>query len=139
MRQRIFLSSLVGLGLLVGLPASSHHSTITYFDPDISVEYKDVTAVSFDVMNPHTRLVFLAPDDEGNEVEWTASTQSANVLRRMGIGPGFINPGDKLTVTASPHRSGSHIVLMTAVAFPNGDYAVLAIGARGGLFRAEPE
>ena len=139
MRQQGFVSSLVGVGLLAGLPASAHHSTTTYFDPEVSIEYKDVTAVSFEVVNPHTKLVFLATDEEGNEVEWTASTQSANVLRRMGIGADSISPGDKLTVTASPHRDGLKLVLMTRVIFPNGDYAVLSIGATGGLFRAEPE
>jgi len=138
MRQNIFVLSLIGAGLLAGLPVSAHHSTFAYYDSEISVEYEDVTVVSFEVMNPHTRLVFLATDEDGNEDEWTASTQSANVLRRMGIGPGFISPGDKLTVTASPHRDGSNLVLMTRMAWPNGDYAVLSIGPSSGLFRAEP-
>jgi hypothetical protein len=139
MRQKIFLLSLIGTALLAGLPAFSHHSTFAYYDPEISVEYDDVTVVSFEVMNPHTRLVFLATDEDGNEVEWTASTQSANVLRRMGIGASSISPGDKLTVTASPHREGLNLVLMTRVAWPNGDYAVLSIGPGSGVFRAESE
>ena len=139
MKQRIFLSSLVGTALLAGLPALAHHSTFTYYDPEVSIEYKDVTAVSFEVMNPHARLVFLVTDEDGNAVEWTAATQSANVLRRMGIGADSISPGDTLTVTASPHRDGLKLVLMTKVAWPNGDYAVLSIGASSGLFRAEPD
>lgn len=136
---RIVVSSLIGVSLLAALPASAHHSTITYYDPAVSTEYEDVTVVSFEVMNPHTRLVFLAKDEQGNEVEWTASTQSANVLRRMGIGADSISPGDKLTVTASPHREGLRLVLMTKVAWPNGDYAVLSIGPTSGIFRAEPD
>lgn len=139
MSPRTFVSFLVGVSLLAALPASAHHSTITYYDPAVSAEYKDVTVVSFEVMNPHTRLVFLATDEHGNEVEWTASTQSANVLRRMGLGADSIRPGDKLTVTASPHRDGLRLVLMTKVAWSNGDYAVLSIGPTSGLFRAEPE
>ena len=139
MRQRSLLSALVGLALLVGVPASAHHSTFTYFDPEVTAEYKDVTVVSFEVMNPHTRLVFLATDEEGNEAEWTAATQSANVLRRMGISADSISPGDKVTVTASPHRDGLKLLLMTRVVFPNGDYAVLSIGPGSGVFRAEPE
>ena len=139
MRRLVVVLSLVGQSLLVGLPAFAHHSTPTYFDPDISIEYKNVTAISFDVINPHTRLVFLATDDEGNEVEWTGATQSANVLRRMGIGADWISPGDKLTVTGSPHRRGANVVLVTKVVLPSGDYAVLSLGLAGGLFHAEPE
>ncbi len=139
MKPRILVSTLVGACLLAASPVLAHHSTVTYYDPAVSIEYKDVTVVSFEVMNPHTRLVFIAADEHGNEVEWTASTQSANVLRRMGIGADVISPGDKLTVTASPHREGLNLVLMTKVAWSNGDYAVLSIGASGGLFRVEPE
>jgi hypothetical protein len=139
MRQGIFVLSLLGMALLAGLPALAHHSTFTYYDPEVSVEYEDVTVVSFEVMNPHTRLVFLATDEDGNEIEWIASTQSANVLRRMGISANSIGPGDKLTVTASPHRDGSKLVLMTRMAWPNGDYAVLSIGPSSGLFHAESE
>jgi hypothetical protein len=139
MKPQILVLTLVGASLFGALPVLAHHNTSVYFDPAVSIEYKDVTAVSFEVINPHTRLVFLATDEQGNEVEWTASTQSANVLRRMGIGADAISPGDKLTVTASPHRNGLKLVLMTKVAWSNGDYAVLSIGASGGLFRVEPE
>ena len=129
LNKRTILLTLAGGCLTAALPASGHHSTFNYYDPEVIVEYEDVTAVSFEVMNPHARLVFLVTDDDGNEVEWTATTQSANVLR----------PGDKVTVTASPHREGLNLVLMTEVAWENGDYAVLSIGASGGLFRADAE
>ena len=135
-QQKIYAIAFISVSLLLSLPATAHHSTITYFDPNVSVEYKALTVVAFEIVNPHTRLVFRATDDNGNEEEWTASTQSANVLRRMGIGADFVQPGDTVTVTASPHRNGSKLVLMTRMDFPNGDYAVMAIGARGGLFRA---
>ncbi|MFL2546627.1 MAG: DUF6152 family protein [Candidatus Rariloculaceae bacterium] len=139
LNKKTILLTLAGGCLTAALPASGHHSTFNYYDPEVIVEYEDVTAVSFEVMNPHARLVFLVTDDDGNEVEWTATTQSANVLRRMGISADSIRPGDKLTVTASPHREGLNLVLMTEVAWENGDYAVLSIGASGGLFRADAE
>ncbi len=53
-------------------PALSHHSREAYFDMDAVVELEDVTAVSFKIVNPHSQLVFMAKDEQGNEVEWAA-------------------------------------------------------------------
>ena len=125
----------VTLGLLGARAAVSHHSRDAYFDMDRVIEISNVTAVAFRVVNPHSQLVFLATDDQGNEVEWTAGILSANHLRRAGITSDLISPGDKLTVTGSPSLRESNVMWLYTVVLPNGDIADLfgAIRTRVGV------
>ena len=69
---------------------------------DTTIELRDVTAVSFKVVNSHSQLVFLATDEQGNQMEWTAGVMSASHLRRARVPADLIRPGDTLTVTGSP-------------------------------------
>ena len=125
----------VTLCLMGTRAAVSHHSRDAYFDMDRVIEIGNVTAVAFRVVNPHSQLVFLATDDQGNEVEWTAGILSANHLRRAGITSDLISPGDKLTVTGSPSLRESNVMWLYTVVLPNGDIADLfgAIRTRVGV------
>ena len=123
----------VTLGLLGARAAVSHHSRDVYFDMDRVIEIGNVTAVAFRVVNPHSQLVFLATDDQGNEVEWTAGIHSANHLRRAGITPDLISPGDKLTVTGSPSLREPNVMWLYTVVLPNGDVADLFGATRTGV------
>ena len=57
-------------GILIGLPATAHHSGATYFNLDEEVVHENVTVVAYHVVNPHGRLIYLVTDDAGNEVQW---------------------------------------------------------------------
>ena len=132
MRKSSFVAGVAVLALLYLSPATSHHSREAYFHMDRVIELTDVTAVSFKIVNPHSQLVFTAEDDEGNEVEWTAGVMSASHLRRAGVTPDLINPGDKLTVTGSPSRKDSNVMWLYTVVLPNGDVADLFDAIRSG-------
>ena len=102
-----FAISFATLAVLVGVSASAHHSGTTYFDLSATIEHEDVTVVSYDLVNPHGRLVYTFTDDAGNEVEWAGELPSANNVRRR-MGELTFRPGETLTsVTGSPSRSGS--------------------------------
>ena len=85
MRQFGIVLLIAILSLLGARPAVSHHSREAYFDMDTLIEFSNVTAVTFKVVNPHSQLVFLVTDDQGNQVEWTAGVMSASHLRRAGV------------------------------------------------------
>jgi hypothetical protein len=114
-------------------PALSHHSREAYFDMDAVIELEDVTAVSFKIVNPHSQLVFMAKDEQGNEVEWTAGILGASHLRRAGISPDLIIPGDNLTVTGSPGRDKPNVMWLYTVVLANGDTADLFGAIRAGV------
>ncbi len=126
MKYLALLKSSMMLGVLIGLPATAHHSP-TYFDAEIEVVHENVTVVSYRVNNPHGMLVYIATDEEGNEVEWDAELPSANFMRRGGLNEATLSPGDKLTVViGSPSVAGlttRNLIRLTRAEFPNGDVA----------------
>ncbi len=139
MRKFRFFLPLVSASFLVGLPATAHHSGSTYFDLDVVIEHTDATVVSYDIVNPHGRLVYVFTDDDGTEVQWSGELASANNLRRRGLGGNIFSPGDKLaTVTGSPSRNGANFMRLTRTVFANGDIAQLT-GRNAGVIRAGTE
>jgi Family of unknown function (DUF6152) len=130
-----FLVSAATLATFVGLAAAPHHSGAIYFE-SAKLEHKNVSVVSYILVNPHGRLVYAFTDDAGNKVEWTAELQSANYSRRMGVDPSTFSPGQTLTsVSGAPSRSGSKFIRLDRVVFENGDVAQLT-GAERGIIRA---
>jgi hypothetical protein len=124
------------LTLLIGFPAIAHHNGATYFDTSVALEHNDATVVSYDLVNPHGRLVYIFMDDAGNEVQWSAELPSANNARRRGLGGELFKPGDRLAaITGSPSRSGSNSMRLTRVVFTNGDVAQIT-GRNAGVIRA---
>lgn len=127
---------LATLTLFIGFPAIAHHNGATYFDTSVALEHNDATVVSYDLVNPHGRLVYVFMDDAGNEVQWSAELPSANNARRRGLGGELFKPGDRLAaITGSPSRSGSNSMRLTRVVFTNGDVAQIT-GRNAGVIRA---
>lgn len=122
--------------VLFAIPVAAHHSGVTYFDVDASVEHTSVTVVSFDMVNPHGRLVYSFTAEDGTEVEWSAELPSANNARRRGLGGDIIRPGQQLrSVMGSPARSGNNSMRLERVVFTNGDIAQIS-GPNAGITRA---
>jgi hypothetical protein len=128
---KIFLSIVV-LSLIGANAALSHHSREAYFHMDTVITLEDATAVSFRVVNPHSQLLFTTVDENGNEKEWNGGILSASHLRRAGVPPDLIKPGDKLTLTVSPARGDSNGAWIYSIVLPNGDTADLFDAIRAG-------
>ena len=128
--------SLAILAVLVGVSASAHHNGNTYFDLSRTIEHRNVTVVSYDLVNPHGRLVYVFTDEAGNKVEWGAELPAANNVRRTGLGDLVFQPGQKLpSVVGSPSRSGANFMRIDRAVFENGDIAHLT-GPKPGIVRA---
>ena len=132
MRHNSISLLLLLLSLLVARAAFSHHSREAYFYMDTVITLEDVTAVSFRVVNPHSQLLFRTTDADGNETEWNGGILSASHLRRAGVRPDLIKPGDKLAVTGSPARGESNGLWIYTIELPNGDVADLFDAIRAG-------
>ena len=81
-----FVLPLATLALFVGFPVTAHHSGSTYFDLDAEIVHTNVTVVSYNLVNPHGRLVYAFTDADGNEEEWSGELASSNNMRRRGLG-----------------------------------------------------
>lgn len=134
-----FVLPLAALAFFVGFPVTAHHSGSTYFDLDAEIVHTNVTVVSYNLVNPHGRLLYTFTDADGNEEEWGGELASSNNMIRRGLGGDIFQPGDKLaSVTGSPSRSGSNFMRLTRAVFENGDVAQV-VGRDAGVTRAGAE
>lgn len=107
MKTRLALVlSATAIGLLsvfVGL-ASAHHSTAIY-DSEHPVQLSG-TVVEWKFTNPHCLIVLEVTDDGGASAVWTLEGSNTSLLVRRGWTPMTLKPGDRITVTVRPLRSG---------------------------------
>lgn len=91
---------------LLSLPAAAHHS-FAMFDAD-HVMTLTGTVKSFEWTNPHVWLYMVVQGPDGNVVNWSLELQGTGQNARLGWKPDSVKPGDKVTVTMRPMKSGAH-------------------------------
>ena len=101
---------LVVLSALLAAGAARAHHSAAVFDSDKVIELRGVV-VDFKLRSPHSSFVVDARAFSKDGVEigngvarWEIESESVPVLRSYGIEPGTFEPGDAITITASPHR-----------------------------------
>jgi hypothetical protein len=129
--------------LLIGTQASAHHSTAN-FDYSKTVVLNG-TVKKFQWTNPHSFIQVMAPDGKGGMVEWSVESGSPGLQRRLGWSPDMIKPGDKVSVSIAPVRSGAPSGTLRQITLPNhkvlfgpGNQGELPEGALPTLSRATP-
>ena len=100
--------ALAAIFLAVGAaPAIAHHSFAMY-EPTKTLTLKG-TVKTFQWTNPHVVLWLLVqPEGGGAPQEWSLETTSPGVLTRAGWTRQSLKAGDRVSVTFSPLRDGSH-------------------------------
>lgn len=118
MRYLVFrLLALAALG--VGTTANAHHSFAVHFIGDKLVTVTGiVTAFSF--RNPHGMLELDAIEGDAITGQWSAETNSPNILRRRGWAADSIKPGDRVTIEGYPARDGSNSMRIYRVIYADG-------------------
>jgi Family of unknown function (DUF6152) len=88
-------------------PAFAHHS-FAMFEPTKTLTFAG-TVKNFQWTNPHVILwVMVQPEGGGAAQEWSLETTSPGVLTRSGWTRLSLKAGDRVSVTLSPLRDGSH-------------------------------
>jgi hypothetical protein len=104
----------------LGSPALAHHSA-AMFDFTRSEQMSGVVK-SFELINPHMRLVMVVSDAKGvRDIEFEG--HSLNNMYRAGWRPSMVKVGDRLTVIIAPRKDGG-----------DGGYVTAAITADGRRF-----
>ena len=99
--------SLISLGILLTLSgtAFAHHGSAAY---DMS---KTVTVTGtvkdFQFVNPHVLIAMDVKDSSGKVEKWQGELTSPNHLARAGWTKSTLKPGDEVTLTGGPAKSGS--------------------------------
>lgn len=102
-RAAFIIAAIVG----AASPATAHHSFAMY-EPTKTLTLKG-TVKTFQWTNPHVVIwILVQPEGGGAAQEWSIETTSPGVLTRGGWTRQSIKTGDRVSVTFSPLRDGSH-------------------------------
>ena len=108
----------VGLALATVAPSASAHHSPVMFDQSRTVSLEG-TVRQFQWTNPHCYIQLLVEED-GRQAEWNMEMGAPVYLYNRGWRPSTLKAGDRVTITASPLRSGANGGLVLSVAGPDG-------------------
>ena len=86
----------------LAVPAVAHHSNSAY-QVDKIIELTG-TVKEWRWMNPHTWLYLTVKGADGKEQEWAIEGRPPGILSRAGWSKTILQPGEIVTVYASPTR-----------------------------------
>ena len=89
--------------IAVGRVAWAHHSFVSTYDPDKTVQIEGQVA-QFLFRNPHSSLHVIAKDENGEEHRWTIEWSTVSQLGAKGITRDTLRIGDHVIVTGNPGR-----------------------------------
>jgi hypothetical protein len=104
--------------LLVSAPLFAHHGNAS-FDAGKKLELKG-TVTEWVWANPHCWLKFDVKDESGKVVNWVAETSNAADMVERGWSKQIFKPGDQVTVTLEPVKTGKPVGRVLTVLLPNG-------------------
>ena len=124
------LAALAAIAVPV-FPALSHHSNSAYQVDEIITLTGTVTEWRWS--NPHTWLFLTVADENGGEREWAVEGRAPGILGRAGWHPTVLQPGETVTVHASPSKDGSAVGIISRVTKADG----MILGNRPDFFGGE--
>lgn len=117
MNRTLAMTAAMGLALSAGA-ASAHHS-YSMFDKEKNLALTG-TVVAFRWTNPHSSLALKVPNAKGGVDTWGIEFGSPSALVRAGWRSSTLKPGDAVTVTVRPLRSGEPGGSFVSVKLPDG-------------------
>ena len=119
MKRNLAMCLMIGATLfVVSSPASGHHGTPLYYGKGTVTLQGTITEFAF--VNPHSQIYFDMKDEKGNIQHWAADCASPGLLRRNGFTRDSLKPGDQVTITLHPGKSGDTIGSFVKVVLPDG-------------------
>ncbi len=118
MRGRsVFVATVAALAI-ASATIVAHHGGAA-FDQSKTVTFNGtVTLMTF--ANPHVLVYWDVKEGEQTGVNWSGWLTAPNKLARAGWTKRTLSPGDKITVTGVPHKSGRHILQVRKLIGPEG-------------------
>ncbi len=133
---RGLLISTVAL-LIVSAPVTAHHGTGVAYQPDKFITLQG-TVTEWIWSNPHCGILFDVTDDQGNVAHWGAELGNPHLLSSAGFSKDIFKPGDKITITGHPSKTGALRLEFHHVALADGR-VLTSKGFKGNGERVEGE
>ena len=119
MKGRLFFLPALVVVLLAGaFPLFAHHGQATYDETKLATIMGTVS--SFQFSNPHALLTLDVKDNKGNIQKWIGEGTSPNMLVREGWDRKTVKPGDQITATGHPARSGAYSMRIEKIILSSG-------------------
>ena len=108
MKPKLTTSAVLIVTLLVTCNSMlAHHGNVAYDEQHPITIAGNVT--EFVWSNPHCQIYLDVKNDKGDVVAWSVESQSPGILHRNGWTRDSIKPGDHITVTLVPAKSGAPV------------------------------
>jgi hypothetical protein len=108
MKPKLTTSAVLIVTLLVTCSSMfAHHGNVAYDEQHPITIAGNVT--EFVWSNPHCQIYLDVKNDKGDVVAWSVESQSPGILHRNGWTRDSIKPGDHITVTLVPAKSGAPV------------------------------
>jgi hypothetical protein len=118
MRKMLVAVLVVAVGLLISVPLAAHHGGASILSGK-SVTMKG-TVKAWLWANPHCLLTFEVKGEDGKVVQWVSETPAPNTIYPFGYRKDSFKPGDEITVTLNPVKSGAPAGSIVRVVLANG-------------------
>ena len=119
MSTRIIALALAGAGLLLGPSAVMAHHGAATFDTVGEITLKG-TVTEWVWSNPHSILRIDVKAEDGTVKNWSVATANVADLSKRGWSRRLLNPGDQVTVTIQPAKSGAPVGMIRNVVLADG-------------------
>lgn len=91
---------------LACVPLFAHHGTGVAYETEKTITLKG-TVTEWIWANPHCGLLFDVTDEKGEVVHWGAELGNPHQESGAGFSKDSFKPGDKITVSGHPAKSGA--------------------------------
>ena len=120
MTHRIAALAMMTGVLLIGAagPVAAHHSPVM-FDMTKSITIEG-TVVEFSWTNPHSSIQLDVPAAGGAMERWGVEMGSPNSMVRAGWKSTLLKPGDRVSVTVRPLKSGERGGMFVSIKLADG-------------------
>ena len=105
--------------LMVSRPMLAHHGAAAAFDTAKSITVKG-TIADFQFTNPHVLVLVAVKNDKGETEQWQGELTAPNKLSRAGWTKHTLKPGDPVSVSGYPAKSGAHNIWIRELIGPDG-------------------
>ena len=123
------IAALTSLVLLMSATVRAHHTQVTFYFMDQSVEVTGVVK-RWALVNPHPELVLEVTDESGEKKELRVYALGvAGMMSRAGWTRDSLVPGETVTVRGSPSRASDSSMAGRSVTKASG--VVLTMGGPG--------
>ena len=114
----------IGAAVAAAQPGGAHHVISEVYDIGrILTVAGEVDRIGY--RDPHSFLHLRVADDPGGRRTWSVELEGAAKLYQLGVEPGTLRPGDRITVCGNPGRdAGQYRLLMLVLTRPSDGLAV---------------